>query len=159
MKKISIIFLQIVIVALGSGVLVFMLWEPYIEGRNVSATLYQIYFNDPFLMWVYTASIAFFVGLYQAFMLLRYIGQNKIFTRKSIKALQIIKYCGMAIVGFVVASEACLFIVQPGDDIAGGVFIGLLVVFASGVVSIVAGVFESMLQKAVEMKLENDLTF
>ncbi len=67
MNKSSTILLQVVIVLIGIAALVFMLWEPHIEGRNAHATLFQIYFNDPFLVYVYIASISFFVALYQAF--------------------------------------------------------------------------------------------
>ena len=147
MKKILTIFLQIVVVTLGIGVFVWMLWEPHLEGRNVSATLFQIYFNDPFLVYAYTASIAFFVGLYHAFKLLGYIGRNELSSEHSVKALRTIKYCAKVIVGFVVAGEAYLFIVRPGDDIAGGVFMGLLVIFISGIVAITANVFERRLQR------------
>ena len=80
MKKSSILFLQVVIVALIIGVLVALLWEPHLEGRNVNATLFEIYFKDPFLAYVYLGSIPFFVGLYQAFKVLGYIGQNKTFS-------------------------------------------------------------------------------
>ncbi len=158
MKRSSTIILQIVIIVLGIGVLAFMLWEPQIEGRNAHATLVQIYFNDPFLAWAYTASIAFFVGLYQAFKLLGYIGQNNVFSQPAVKALRTIKYCSETLVGFVVAAEAYLFIVRPGDDIAGGVFMGLLMIFVFGVIAIAATMFERILQKAVDLKSENDLT-
>ena len=158
MKRSSTIILQIVIVALGVGALAFMLWEPQIEGRNLHSTLFQIYFNDPFLVYAYTGSIFFFVALYQAFKLLGYIGQNKVFSLDSVKALRTIKYCAEIIVGFIVAAEAYLFIVRPGDDIAGGVFMGLLIIFVSGVVAITAAVFEKTTQSAVDMKSENDLT-
>ena len=67
-----------VIVLIGLGALVLMLWEPHLEGRNAKATPFQIYFNDPFLAYAYLASIAFFVALYQAFKLLGYIGQNNV---------------------------------------------------------------------------------
>ena len=158
MKKGSTIFLQIVIVLIGIGALAFLLWEPHIEGRNTHATLFQIYFNDPFLAWAYTASISFFVALYQAFRLLGYIGQNKVFSLNSVRALRTIKYCAMAIIGFIVPAEAYLFIIRPGDDIAGGVFMGLLISFISLVVATAATVFESILQSAVDIKSENNLT-
>ena len=158
MKRSSTITLQVVIVLIGAGALAFLLWEPQIEVRNVHATLFQIYFNDPFLAWAYTASISFFVALYQAFKLLGYIGRNEVFSQRSVKALRIIKYCAEIIVGFIVAAEAYLFIVRPGDDIAGGVFMGLLIILVSGVVATAATVFEKLLQKAVDIKSENDLT-
>ncbi len=148
-KRSSTIFLQIVVMALSIGALAFLLWEPHLEGRNAHATLFQIYFNDPFLVYAYTGSIAFFVGLYQVFKLLGYIGRNEVFSVDSVKAVRTIKYCARIIVGFVVAAEAYLFIVRPGDDIAGGVFIGLLIIFVSGVVATAAVVFEKILQSAV----------
>ena len=63
LKRSSTIFLQVVIVLIGIGALSLMLWEPHLEGRNANATLFQIYFNDPFLAYAYTGSIAFFVAL------------------------------------------------------------------------------------------------
>jgi len=159
MKKSSTIFLQVVIVGLGIGALTFMLWEPHIEGRNAHATLFQMYFNDPFLACAYIASIPFFIALYQACRLLGYIGQNKVFSPSSVKALRTIKYCALALVGLIVVAEAYLFIVQrTKDDIAGGVFMGLLMIFISVVVATAAAVFERTLQSAVELKSENDLT-
>ena len=149
MKRGSTIFLQVVIVLIGIGALAFLLWEPHIEGRNVHATVFQIYFNDPFLVWAYTGSIAFFTALGETFKLLGYTGQNKVFSLDSVKALRTIKYCARVIVGFVVAAEAYLFIIRPGDDIAGGVFMGLLIIFVSGVVAIAAEVFEKILQKGL----------
>jgi hypothetical protein len=159
MKRSSTIFLQIVIVLVGIGALALMLWEPQIEGRNVDATLFEIYFKDPFLAYAYIASIAFFVALYQAFVLLGYIGQNKVFSLNSVRALRTIKYCALAIVGFVVAAEAYLFIAVRGtDDIAGGVAMGLIMIFVSVVIATAAAVFERLLQNAVDIKSENDLT-
>ena len=158
MKKGSTIFLQVVIVLVGIGALVLMLWEPHLEGRNAHATPSQVYFNDPFLAYAYAVSIAFFVALYQAFRLLGYIGQNKVFSLHSVKALRTIKYCAMFLVGGIVAPLIYLFAVRPGDDIAGGVAIGLVMIFLSAVVATAAAVFEKLLQSAVELKSENDLT-
>ncbi len=159
MKRSSIIFLQIVIALIGIGTLALMLWEPHLEGRNVNATLFQIYFNDPFLAYAYIASIAFFVALYQAFKLLGYIGKNKVFSLNSVKALGTIKYCAVCLVGFLLGAEAYFFIAQRGkEDIAGGVAMGLILIFVSAVIATAAAVFERTLQSAVDIKSENDLT-
>lgn len=159
MKRSSTIFLQIVIVLIGIGALALMLWEPHLEGRNAHATLFEIYFKDPFLAYAYTASIAFFVALYQAFKLLGYIGANQVFSQRSVKALRTIKYCALTLIAFIVGAEAYFFIFQRGkEDIAGGVMIGLLMIFVSVVAATAAAVFERLLQSAVEIKSENDLT-
>jgi len=158
-KRSATIFLQVVIVLIGIGALALMLWEPHLEGRNAHATLFEIYFKDPFLAYAYLASIAFFAALFQAFRLLGYIGQNKVFSLDSVRALRIIKSCAIALVAMIGAAVAYLFIAVRGrDDIAGGVAVGLFMMFLSVVIAAAAAVFERLLQNAVALKSENDLT-
>jgi len=159
MKKTSTLFLQIVLVLIGLVVLVLMLWEPHREGRNVHATTFQIYFNDPFLAYAYTASIAFFVALYQGIKLLGFVARNEVFSHRSVKAVRTIKYCALSLVAFILGAEGFFGIVQRGkEDIAGGVMMGLILIFVSVVVATAAAVLERTLQSAVELKSENDLT-
>lgn len=159
MNKSSTVFLQVVIVLIGIGALALLLWEPHLEGRNAHATLFQIYFNDPFLAYAYTASIAFFVALYQAFRFLGCVGGGDVFSHRSVKAMRTIKYCAMSLVGFLVGAEAYFQIVQRNkEDIAGGVMMGLFLIFISVVVATAAAVFEKTLESAVDLKSENDLT-
>jgi hypothetical protein len=157
MKRSSAIFLQVVIVLIGIGALALMLWEPHLEGRNVNTTLFQIYFKDPFLAYAYVASIPFFVALYQSFKVLGDPGQNKVFTPEAVKALRTTKYCALAIIGFVIGAEIFIML-QTGEDRAGGVFIGIVITFGSVVIATAAAVFERVLQNAVDLKSENDLT-
>jgi len=157
MKRSSTIFLQIIILLISIGALALMLWEPHIEGRNAHATLFEIYFKDPFLAYAYVASIPFFIALYQAFKVLEYVRQNKTFSQATVKALRTIKYCAIAIIGFVAVGE--LFIMLGNsDDRAGGVFIGILITFGSVVIATAAAMFERILQNAVDIKSDNDLT-
>jgi len=146
-------------VLIGIGALALMLWEPHLEGRNAHATVFEIYFKDPFLAYAYLASIAFFIALFKAFTLLGYIGQNKVFSLNSVRALRTIKYCAMILVAMIGAAVAYLFIAVRGkDDIAGGVAMGLVLIFVSTVIATAAAVFERLLQNAVNIKSENDLT-
>ena len=156
-KRSSTIFLQIVIVLIGIGALAVMLWEPHIEGRNMHATLFEMYFKDPFLAYAYIASIPFFVALYQAFKVLGYAGQNKIFSQTAVNALRTIKYCAITIIGFVAVGEIFIML-GNSDDWAGGVFMGILITFGSIVITTAAAMFERILQNAVDIKSENDLT-
>jgi hypothetical protein len=157
MERGSILFLKAVLVLIGIGALALMLWEPHIEGRNAHATLFEIYFNDPFLAYAYVASIAFFVALYQAFKVLGYAGQHNVFSPAAVRALRIIKYCAMATIGFVAGAEIFILF-SDSDDCAGGVFIGIIITFASIVVATAMAVLERVLQNAVDIKSENDLT-
>ena len=152
MKRIPTIFLQAAIVLIGILAFTLMLWEPRIEGRNMHATQFEIYFNDAFLIYAYAASACFFAGLYQAFRLLGRIGQNEAFSGGSLKAIRNIRHCAISLVGFIAPAGAYLFIIRPGDDIAGGVFIGILISFASLVVAAGAAALEEVLRSGADMK-------
>src|SRR4029079_12740399 len=141
MKKGSTIFLQVVLVLIGVGALALLLWEPHLEGRNAHATLFEIYFKDPFLAYAYVASIPFFVALYQAFKVLGYVRQNTTFSPATVKALRTIKYCAIVIIGFV-AVGVIFLIFGDKDDRPAGVFMRVLITFASLVIATAAAVFE-----------------
>jgi hypothetical protein len=160
MKRSSTIFLQIVIVLIGIGALALLLWEPHLEGRNKDATLLEVYFKDPFLALVYAGSIPFFIALYQAIKVLGYVGRNEVFSPEVVKALRTIRYCALAIIGFVVVEVLFILLMGEGDDENPGVpfVLGFLVIFPSIVVATAAALFERILQNAVDLKSENDLT-
>ena len=160
MRRSSIVFLQAVVVALGVGALALLLWEPQVEGVNKNRTNFEIYFQDPFLALVYAGSIPFFIALYQAIRALGYVGRNQVFSPEVVKALRAIKYCALAIIGFVVVEEIWILLMNNGDNDNPGapIFMGLLIVFPSIVVATAAAMFERILQNAVDIKSENDLT-
>ena len=158
MKRSSTIFLQIVIVLIGIGAFALLLWEPRVEGRNVNATNFEIYFKDPFLALVYAGSIPFFFALYQAFKLLGFAGDNKVFSQEAVQALRTIKYCALVIIGFVVVEEIFIALNHGNDDPVGAYVIGSLITFGSIVIATAASMFERILQNAVDIKSENDLT-
>ena len=75
-------------------------------------------------------------------------------------ALRTIKYCALAIIGFVVVEEIFIMLMNNRDNDNPGVpvFMGILITFPSIVVAAAAAMFERILQNAVEIKSENDLT-
>ena len=156
-QRSSTAFLQIVIVLIGMGALALLLWEPHLEGRNKHATVFEIYFKDPFLAYAYVASVPFFVALYQGFRVLGYARRNQVFSQAAVKALRTIKFCALAIIGFVAGAEVFI-LMHESDDRAGGVFMGVLITFGSIVIATAAAMFERILQNAVNIKSENDLT-
>lgn len=157
MKKSSTVFLQVLVVLIGIGAIAILLWEPHIEGRNAHATPFEIYFHDPFLAYAYTASIPFFVALYQAFKVLGYARHNTVFSQRAVKAMRTIEYCAIALIGFVFVGEIFILLGES-DDRAGGVAMGIMIAFGSIVFGTAAAMFEQVLQSAVDIKSENDLT-
>lgn len=157
LKRSSTAFLQSVIVLIGIGALALMLWEPHLEGRNAHATVFEIYFNDPSLAYAYFASIPFFVALYHGFKVLGYAAQNQVFSQVVVKALRTIKFCAIALIGFVAIGEIFI-LMSDSDDRSVGVFMGVLITFGSIVIAAAAATFEWILQNAVDLKSEHDLT-
>lgn len=154
MNRTLAVVLQIVTVLVGLGVLAVLLWEPHVEGRNAHATLFQIYFHDPFLAYAYTGSIAFFTALYQVFRLLGYVADRDVLSSRSVKALRTLKRCALTLIGFLVGAEVYFHFIQraKGEDIAGGVMIGLVLMVACGGVAVAAAVLERSLRMAVRRR-------
>ena len=141
------ILLQIVVLLIGIGALALLLWEPTVEGVNANATsLSQIYLDDPYLWLVYLGSIPFFVGVYQACKVLGYVGENQTSSPQTMKALRIIKYCALTVIGFVVIEEIVIMLTHGNDDAAGGVFMGIVITLGSIAVATAAAMFEKKLR-------------
>jgi hypothetical protein len=150
MKSGSALFLQVVIVLVGIGTLVWMLWEPHLEGRNAHATTFEIYFKDPFLAYVYAGSVPFFVALHRAFGLFGHVRRNEIFSQVTLNALRTIRHCAMAIIGFVAGGVICIIMFGDRDDRPAGIFMSTLVALAAGIVITAAAIFARKLQSAFE---------
>jgi DUF2975 family protein len=157
MKKGSTLFLKFVICLISIGALIWLIWFPQLEGRAANLDLISIY-RDPLIIYAYIGSIPFFVGLYQAFKLLGYIDGNKVFSQSSVNAMKNIKYCAITFSGFIVLGILYIRLFVRGDDPAGVTALGIFTTFASIVIATAAAVFQRLLQNAVDLKSENDLT-
>lgn len=147
MRRSSTTILQAVIVLVGLGALAFLLKEPHFEGRNVNATLFEVYFKDPFLAYAYIGSIPFFVALQQAFRALGYAGQGQAFSPATAQALRTAKLCALSFLAFVAGGEIIIML-TPSDDRAGGVVIGLLVASVATAMAATAAKFERVVRDA-----------
>jgi hypothetical protein len=157
MKRGSILFLRAVLLLVGARVLAGLLWEPHLEGRNANADVTTIYFRDPFLVYVYVGSLPFFFGLIQAVKLLGYVGQGQAFSPAAVQAVRYIKFSALIVIAFIAGAEAYILL-GVSDDRAGGVAMGILASFVCVVTAAAAAVLERVLQSAVVLRAENDLT-
>lgn len=143
MKKGLTIFLQALMVLIGIGALIFIIWEPTVEGVNVNATFSEMYLKDRFMLWVYLSYIIFSVGLYQAFKIFGQLRQASVSSQVIMKSLRVIKYCAMILIAIIAAGEVYLAIYVRGkDDIAGGIAMGLFMIFIFSIVALSVGIFE-----------------
>lgn len=107
---------------------------------------------------LYWAAIPFLAALYQSWKLLNHIDKGTAFSQVSIQALEVIKYCGIGVsIGFA-AAVPFLFQVAELDDAPGLGLLALAFTCAPFVVSTFAAVLEKLLQNAINIKSENDLT-
>lgn len=158
MKKIPTFFLKIVIIGLCLGVLALCIFGlPAIPNGNepTQAIKNSLYL---FLAAAYFSAIPFFIAAFQGFQLLRYIDQEKAFSEKSVKALNIIKWCGI----FMTVAFACgmpfMYYAADYDDAPGLILVGLAFVAAPLVIAVFAAVLQKLLNAVVQLKSENDLT-
>lgn len=157
-KKGSTIFLKIVLVLIAAVALFAMIRFPQTEGRAANLDLVSIYI-DPFIWYIYLASVPFFVALFQAFKLLGFVEKNKIFSKGAVSSVRTIKWCALSIIGFLVVAMAWVrFAVTGDDDPAGAMAMGIVLTFVSTVVATGSAIFEKLLHNATRLKSENDLT-
>lgn len=159
MEKVTTLFLKIAVILLGVPVLglcIFLVPEL----ANLSAKLLpEFAFIKYFVFIVFDGSaIPFYFALYLAFKLLRYIDKNIAFSDLSVKALKKIKYCAITISILHVLVLPLFYIFAEIDDAPGVIFVGLAVPFASMVIAVFAAVLQRLLQEAIDIKSENDLT-
>jgi len=149
MKPGSTIFLKIAIFLIGIILLALCIfWLP----------LFIKYFNYPVLIRVYITAITFFFTLYQALKILSYIDKNKAFSELSVKALKYIKYCAVTISIIYAGLIPLLFPIADADDAPAIIGFPVIIIFTSIVVAVFAAVLQKLLQEAIDIKSENDLT-
>lgn len=151
-KRVSILFLQTIIVLIGVLVFLFMIRFPLTEGRAENLDIISIY-SDPFILYGYTSSIVFFVALFKTYKFLGYINQNRLFTHTSIRTLRSIRYCTMILgVLIILAGIYIMLFHNKDDDPAGFLGMCILLTFISITVSINLEIFEKRLQNSVDLK-------
>lgn len=157
MKKGSTLFLRFVLSLIAIVSLAGLVWFPQTEGRAAHLDLVSMY-TDPFVIYIYIASTPFFVGLYQAFKLLNLIDAHKAFSHDAVDTLKNMKLASLSLIGFIIVALLYIRFFVQGDDSAGPTMLGILASFAIAVVATASAVFQKLLQHAVDIQSENDLT-
>lgn len=155
MKKGSTLLLQGVLFAMG--LIVFTVCAVFLP-QIIMAELAGDFDYLPILVGLYVPAIPFFIALFQASKLLRLIDANQAFSPRSVTALKNIKFCGLSISAAFALGMPYIFYVADRDDAPGLVALGLVIIGASFVIATAAAVFQNLLQNAVDLKSENDLT-
>jgi Protein of unknown function (DUF2975) len=153
MKRPTTLILKLTIILMGFLVLAFCSFVLPVGIRAEDADGYR-----PILIGLYAPAIPFFFALYQTMKLLGNIDKNKAFSDESVQVLKKIKYCAITISVLFAAGMPFIFNAADKDDAPGVVLLGLIFTFAPVVVATFAAVLQKLIQNAVDLKSENDLT-
>lgn len=107
---------------------------------------------------LYATAVPFFIALWQTLKLIRYIELNKAFSDLSVKALRNIKYCATAIAVLYIGGVPLLLPIAQADDAPGLVLMGMVVASAPLAIATFAAILQRVLEDAIAIKSENDLT-
>lgn len=110
------------------------------------------------LLGLYVTAVPFYVALYQGWRLLGLIDKNQAFSQASVRALRTIQYCALGITGSFVVGMPYIYVVADRDDAPGVVALALVITFASFVIATFASLLRRLMQNAIAIKAENDLT-
>lgn len=103
-------------------------------------------------------AVPFFFALYQGLLLLQYIDARTAFSQCSVDAIRRIRYSAYAISALYTLGMPHIYYVAEKDDAPGVIALGLVFIFAPLVVGVFATVLQRLLQDALDIKSENDLT-
>jgi len=162
MKQGSTLFLKLAVIIMGIPVLaacIFLLPNlAKLAMKHVTDGTTLAYMVFALVTIMYVSAIPFYFALYQALKLLSYIDKNQAFSQISVTALKSIKKCAITITCLYVVALPFVFVIAEWDDAPGLALLGLVVVGAAMVISVFAAVLQRLLQEAINIKSENDLT-
>ncbi|MNY31607.1 hypothetical protein D3C86_1657760 [compost metagenome] len=159
MKQGTTLFLKLTVILMGIPVLALCIFAvPGIADYAVELYPDHTYLKYLFMFDLYASAVPFYIALYQAFNLLKYIDKNKAFSELSVEALKKIKYCAITVSGLYVLGMPLFYLLGEKDDAPGIIVIGMVIVFASMVIAVFAAVLQKLLNEAIDIKSENDLT-
>jgi hypothetical protein len=161
MKRASTLFLKTVLVVIALAVLALAIfgfpniWEGVPKEWPAIMFTQAVY---PGLIGIFLTVIPFWFALFQAFKILQYIDQNNAFSNRSIQALKYIKYCAVCMTALYMTAMPLAYVVAELDDAPGLILISFAFACAPLVVATFAAVLQMLIQNALDLKTENDLT-
>ncbi|CAM3214925.1 DUF2975 domain-containing protein [Paenibacillus lupini] len=151
-KRGSTTFLKIIIFLAGIAVLALCISLPGITIKDARVHPDTAYFLIPFLVCAYGFCIALSVALYHAYKLLTCIEKNNAFSELSLKSLQIIKKCTIAVIFLFLLAIVSLKIcakVTGGD--AAPVPLCLLGILATSMITAIVDVLQKPIKNALNI--------
>lgn len=157
MQSHATLFLKFVLVIISIATLALYL---VVLPSGISAELRKGFDFDfgVILVLLYLPAIPFFVALRFAFRVLTLIAQGDVFSVTAITAVRTIKRCALAITGSLAVGLPYAFHLAEIEDAPGLFAFSLAFVFIAIVITTATAVLQEVLQHAVDLQSEHDLT-
>jgi len=158
-KRGSTLFLRAAVTVIGLGVaalciiLLPLIWQSaYIEYPRHGYTLRVV------VATMYLAAIPFYIGIYKGWQVLNAIDKGRAFSKQSVAALKAVSYCAGSISILYILVLPFFYIWARSDDAPGLGIIDMFFVGMSAIICVATALLARLLDEAVRMKSENDLT-
>ncbi len=116
----------------------------------------------PYMLGAYLLLLPVFFALYQVHKLAGYVEKGRAITADFVSSLRTIKLCAVAFSVLVIIGAALTIVFarasDPSEDVTHIFALGFIFTFASSVIAAIAALFQQLIQKAVDLKSENELT-
>lgn len=146
----SLTVISIMILALS------VFWLPYMARMTVEVNPEFAYLKYPILVGMYCTCIPFYIGVVHTFKLLNLINKDIAFTEEACKSLRIIIFSAIGV--FVLYIIGIMYLGVVNALHPGILIMGFVIMLASLIIAVFAGVLKALLMKAIEIKNDNELT-
>jgi D-alanyl-lipoteichoic acid acyltransferase DltB (MBOAT superfamily) len=157
MKRMSIPLFQIGVLFITLCILLLcVFWLPEEAAYFAREAPEYAYLRYPLLIGIYVTIVPFMYAIVEGLRLSRRVALNDAFSIQSVNHLKHIKISAFLItllyfIGLIILMQ--LVEMNPGITL-----LGILIILASMMIGLIAGILEELLRKALEIKEENDLT-
>lgn len=158
-QRSSTYFLRFVMVLLGAIVLALCIWALPALWRGGSAEYPLVALSVQLIvLGLYATAVPYYLALGQGWRLLGLIDRGSAFSAQSVRALQIIKYCAALITVLYFAGVPLLYPLAESEDAPGLLLMGLGLACAPAAVAVCTAILQRLLQDALDLQSENNLT-
>lgn len=160
MKNSSTLFLRVAIIIIGIIALLFCIFAVPAMSNSVGAEFPSLmYLYYPMMLGAYAAAIPFFMILFQGWRLLNFIDNNTAFSSASVRALEYIKRSAI-VIGCIYALSVPFFFYPAAElsDAPGAIFVGIFISVTPFVFAVFVTLLKKLLQNAIDLQTEVDLT-
>lgn len=127
-------------------------------GKSMIPEFPTVPYAQYFVSVFYVSSIPFFIALFHSWKILNYIDKNTAFSNLTVSALRKIKHLAIVISIILACGMFWMFQFAQADDAPGVIIIWAFITGAPLVIAVFAALLQKLLNNAIQLQTESDLT-